>query len=71
VSKENQNKKQNNQESSQNIEDRRNPSSKSQIKLRKLGAKPVRRKTNTRFFVLLAIWVVALIIGLLFISGKL
>ncbi len=46
-------------------------SKKSQVKIRNLGTQRNRKKTNLRFFILLAIWVIALIIALLFVTDKL
>jgi hypothetical protein len=71
VSKESQNKKQLNKESDKTATNQQRSPSSSQVKLRKLGTQRVRKKTNLRFLILLAVWVIALVIGLLFISGKL
>jgi hypothetical protein len=71
VSKNKENQKQKNKESTEKIENPGSSLSQPQLKIRKLGTQRVRRKTNLRFFIVLAIWAVALIIGLLFVSGKL
>jgi hypothetical protein len=68
VSKESQEKKEVKQVSNKTAAVRQR--STAQMKLRDLGTRRTRRKTNIRFFILLAIWVIALIIALLFISGK-